>query len=127
MVVEANAASVALMRDGRVLMIQRRRQPFAGLWTFPGGRCEPGEAAVSAAKREVREELGLELAELAPLTELTTEGWRLAVFRSHSFTGEVVADTAEIAALRWCTFAEACALPGTPGLGEVLRRAFAVA
>ena len=32
-----------------------------GQWALPGGRCDDGEAAVAAALRELREELGLEL------------------------------------------------------------------
>jgi len=54
----------ALVRDGtRVLMSRRRAdQPMPLLWEFPGGKVEPGENPESALAREVREELGCELA-----------------------------------------------------------------
>jgi len=54
----------ALVRDGgRVLMSRRRAdQAMPNLWEFPGGKVEPGEHPEAALVREVREELGCELA-----------------------------------------------------------------
>ncbi len=47
-------------RDGRYLIRQRRPgQIMAGVWEFPGGKCEPGEPAEAATERECREEAGL--------------------------------------------------------------------
>jgi 8-oxo-dGTP diphosphatase len=54
------AVSAAIFRDGRLLLVQRTRPPSAGLWSFPGGHIEPGEAAIDAARREVLEETGIE-------------------------------------------------------------------
>jgi 8-oxo-dGTP diphosphatase len=54
----------ALIRDGRRVLMSRRRadQPMPLLWEFPGGKIEPGESPQAALVREVREELGCELA-----------------------------------------------------------------
>ena len=38
------AASVAIVRERDLLLIQRNRAPSEGLWTLPGGRLEPGES-----------------------------------------------------------------------------------
>ncbi|MTH78937.1 NUDIX hydrolase [Paracoccus aestuariivivens] len=53
-------AALAVLLDGdRVLLVQRRNPPDAGLWGFPGGHVEPGETALDAAARELSEETGV--------------------------------------------------------------------
>ncbi len=54
------AAVAVVLREGRVLVA--RREPgvhLGGLWEFPGGKVEEGEAPAAAALRELREETGL--------------------------------------------------------------------
>ena len=64
--------AVALIdADGRVLIAQRPEGKFmAGLWEFPGGKVESGEAPDAALIRELQEELGVDTRQscLAPLT-----------------------------------------------------------
>ena len=50
------------VRDGRVLLARRAIEPAHGLWTFPGGYVDWGEDVAAAARREMREEVGLDLA-----------------------------------------------------------------
>jgi ADP-ribose pyrophosphatase YjhB (NUDIX family) len=53
------AVSAGVWHAGRILLIRRAKPPMDGLWTFPGGHVEPGEAAADAVRREVLEETGL--------------------------------------------------------------------
>lgn len=45
----------------KVLLIQRKNEPFAGDWAFPGGFSEPGEPLAQTCVRELEEETGLKL------------------------------------------------------------------
>lgn len=45
--------------DLKVLLIQRKKDPFAGRWAFPGGFVEEHETLEQSAKRELQEETGI--------------------------------------------------------------------
>ena len=56
------AAAVITRPDGRFLLGQRPAgKVYAGYWEFPGGKIEAGEAPLPALKRELHEELGIEI------------------------------------------------------------------
>ena len=46
-------------QDLKILLIQRKKDPFAGLWAFPGGFVEESETLEQSAKRELHEETGI--------------------------------------------------------------------
>lgn len=54
------AVSVAVFRDGRVLLATRTRPPYVGEFSLPGGLVEAGETLEEAALRELREEVQVE-------------------------------------------------------------------
>ena len=57
-----DVAVAILLSQGRVWIQPRRtRDSLMGCWEFPGGKLKPGEAAGDGLRREVREELGLDL------------------------------------------------------------------
>jgi len=57
----APAASVLVLRRGRVLLVRRAVAPARGAWDIPGGFIERGETAEHAALRELREEVGVDV------------------------------------------------------------------
>lgn len=59
------ARAVILDRAGRILLV-RFEFPDRSVWACPGGGLEPGESHEAALRRELREEVGLELEELGP-------------------------------------------------------------
>lgn len=56
------ASVIPVDAAGRIVLLRRGLDPGAGLWTFPGGFVELGEAVEDAAHREVFEELRIAIA-----------------------------------------------------------------
>ena len=124
----ANAASIALVRGERVLLIKRAFAPYQHLWTFPGGRLEPGESIEQCVIREIKEELGLQVRNPRPVMvqNLGREGtYRLAIFVSTDFSGTILPST-EIADHKWVDPATVPALRTTARLDDVIGQCLAV-
>ena len=51
-----------MMHENKVLIAARKKGEFEGLWEFPGGKIEAGETAKQAIKREIEEEMEIEIA-----------------------------------------------------------------
>jgi 8-oxo-dGTP diphosphatase len=54
------SVSVAVVKDGKVLLAQRMFAPYAAHYSLPGGRVERGETLHEAALRELKEEVQVE-------------------------------------------------------------------
>jgi 8-oxo-dGTP diphosphatase len=126
-------ASVAVFRDGRVMLAARGRAPMEGLYSLPGGGVEPGETLAEAALRELREETGVE-AELigfvAPVEAIERDGQGrvrlhivIAAHAARWVSGEPQIGP-EAKDIRWVTERDMTGLPLTPGLAGILQQAF---
>ena len=63
-----NVVAGLIFRDGRVLACQRlEKSAFPLKWEFPGGKVEKNETGAEALRRELKEELGIDLLESAEL------------------------------------------------------------
>jgi 8-oxo-dGTP diphosphatase len=88
-------------------------RPLAGSWEFPGGKRHSGEAPLAALKRELDEELGVEVLEADRVLELVHDypGKRvhLDVWRVLRYRGTVTAREGQ--PLKWVTARECAELP----------------
>lgn len=97
---DEQATLLFVIRDGRVLLIHKKRGLGAGKINGPGGRIEPGESAEQAAVREVREELGIVPRSVRPAGELWFQfldgaGLQVFVFRADDHDGGPPQETDE--------------------------------
>jgi 8-oxo-dGTP diphosphatase len=61
------AVGVLTRPDGAFLLTSRPEgKPYAGYWEFPGGKLEAGESVEQALRRELQEELGIDIGEAQP-------------------------------------------------------------
>lgn len=68
-------AAGLVFRQGKLLISQRHLEShLGGLWEFPGGKREPAETFEACLARELREELGIEVA-VGPLVESLTHDY----------------------------------------------------
>ena len=128
------AASVAVFRDGRVLLARRANAPLKGLYSLPGGKVEIGETMREAALRELMEEVGV-VARIACFNDhveaiTRSEGgvqshYVIASFAARWVSGEprTSADAEEVA---WVGVDEIANLPTTPGLHQIVASAAAL-
>ncbi len=87
------AVGVIISQRGAILLNRRDIEPGRGRWSFPSGYVDVGEALTEAARREVREETGLEV-EIGPLIGVYDNPKRPVVFivyAASAVTGEPMA------------------------------------
>ena len=121
----------ALIFDtGRVLLVERGREPLAGLWSLPGGVVETGERLEDALVREVFEETGLHVIadsiatvfeRIIPDTSGTCEYHYVLVDFYCSITGGTPHPGDDSARVEWFSLDELSALLMTEGTRDVIQ------
>ena len=117
-----------VFNDGKVLLIERGKEPLKGWWTVPGGLVETGERLEAAVRRETLEETGLSVKPVAvaavfqhitPDAEGRTEFHHVIVDYLCDLEAGTVQAASDVAKAGWFTPEEAKQLkmaPGTPGV-----------
>ncbi len=118
------AAAVILRADGKFLLAQRPAgKVYAGYWEFPGGKVENGESAEAAVKRELHEELGIDVERAFPWItrdyDYAHAKVRLRFFRVVGWRGEPRGKEGQ--RFSWQSTRELVVSPLLPANGPVLR------
>ena len=58
---DIEVVAAIIQKENQYFATQRGYGEFDGMWEFPGGKIEPGESPEDALKREIQEELGIDI------------------------------------------------------------------
>lgn len=121
--ITVHAVAGLLMRDGKLLVAERPEgKPYSGYWEFPGGKVEDSETGDAAIKRELREELGIEVIQAEPWFEhlhaYPDKTVLLDLWRVTEFSGEPHGRENQV--LRWASYEEILHLRLLEGNLEIL-------
>jgi 8-oxo-dGTP diphosphatase len=114
---------VVIVSDGAILLVQRGREPGRGLWAVPGGKVRRGETMRAAARREAREETGLdvEVGDVVWVGEhIDDEHHLVLVDFAASVTGGRLAAADDADDVRWVPLADTSGHPLTPTMYDLL-------
>lgn len=129
-------ASAALFdAAGRVLLIERAKPPFMGVWSLPGGHIEPGEQPAATARREVAEETAVAVADLVFLTRYdvpvrdaagaVVSHLGLAVYCGRAADGALPVAAGDVSQARFVALADLTRYRLTENCAELVHRAAA--
>jgi len=110
-------AAAVISRDGRYLITRRKvGAHLGGLWEFPGGKREAEESLPDCLRRELREELGVEITEPVPFQTIRHEYPEKSV-ELHFFRCAITAGAAQpldCDDLKWVTASEVASFTFPP-------------
>jgi 8-oxo-dGTP diphosphatase len=115
--------AAVIERDGRFLVTRRQKGVhLAGLWEFPGGKCDAGESLDACLVRELREELDVH-ATAGPEIFTTTHHYPERRVELHFMRCELTGDPRPLLGqeMRWVTREDLASLEFPPADAELIR------
>jgi 8-oxo-dGTP diphosphatase len=126
-----SVVAVIVDAEGRVLLTKRSIPPFQDMWVMPGGKIDLGEPIMAALKREVHEEVGLEIEveSLIDVFEHLTPGvenchFVILYYRCRPLYCDVVHNEYEVAEARWASCHELSRYTMPAGARYILGKVF---
>ncbi len=126
-------AVVAVVKDGegRILLTKRAIAPYLGKWVMPGGKIDKGELITAALKREVAEEVGLDIHieglvdiyEIVPTNE-HSEHFVILYYLVTPRTGDLTLNNDEVADAVWADRDTISTLDISDGTRHILSKVF---
>lgn len=126
-----SGVSIAVFRDGEVLLAKRAKAPFKNCWSLPGGLQDAGEKPEQAAERELLEETALRAHRLEfqeifePILQdgdgNVTSHFVLAVYACTDFSGNPKPGD-DVSELIWCRLDRLGRSLLTPQTDQVIMR-----
>jgi 8-oxo-dGTP diphosphatase len=123
-----------IFEDGKILLVERGKEPLKGYWSIPGGIVETGEKLVEGIRREVEEETGLDvepysLFEIFERVIPDAEGkpeyhYVLVDYLCHRLSGQAAA-ASDVSRVEWVAEQNLHQYRLTEGTLGVIERAFA--
>ena len=130
--VVTSVVAVIVDEQDRVVLTRRGVPPFLGRWVMPGGKIGLGEPMHSALRREVREEVGIDVSVggLVDVFEHVAPGAGndhhvILYFRCRPSRPELTPNPAEVTEARWVPRGELGGYDMPEGTRHVLTRLFA--
>lgn len=115
--------AAAVIRRGDTFLLTRRLKGthLEGLWEFPGGKCEPGESLDACLRREIVEELGVDV-RVNELLLSTEHRYDTRHVELHFFACDLDTDPQPRLGqeIRWAARAELRDLPFPPADAELI-------
>ena len=103
-----SGALAIILSRGSILMIKRGVEPHLGYWCPPGGVRDEGEPLKDTARREVKEEIGLDVEVVEELGEVIgpITGDLHSIYLCAPTGGSLRPSRPEVAELRWVPYQE---------------------